>query len=74
MTALDRFSQGIADPAEAFVVADCVGCGAEIYEGNVCFVYDGALFCSWECARDTADGGRVIVETVATRPGRSHGD
>jgi hypothetical protein len=72
MTALDRFSQGIADPAEAFVVANCARCSAEIYEGNVCFVYDGEPFCSWECAHDAA--GTDIVETVATRPGRDHGE
>jgi hypothetical protein len=31
---LDRFSQGLPDPQEAKAMAECVGCGGEIYKGE----------------------------------------
>jgi hypothetical protein len=40
---LDRFSQGLADPADAKVMAICPGCGGEIYEGETVYVVNGTI-------------------------------
>lgn len=37
---MDRFAQGLADPADANVVAECAWCGGEIYEGNEAYEVD----------------------------------
>lgn len=31
---MDRFSAGLPDPQEKWVVDECVGCGGEIYAGD----------------------------------------
>jgi len=42
-TSLDRFSQGLPDPAGAKVVAYCEGCGGEIYEDEDIYVVDDVI-------------------------------
>lgn len=41
---LDRFSQGLPDPAETEIMASCAGCGCEIYADEyVYYVDDGEI-------------------------------
>lgn len=40
---LDRFAQGLPNPAEAKVMAECQGCGGEIYPGEDVYVIDGYI-------------------------------
>lgn len=41
---LDRFAQGLPNPADARVMAECAGCGGEIYPGEDVYVLDGYIF------------------------------
>ncbi len=40
---LDRFAQGPPNPADAKVMAECAGCGGEIYAGDFVYVLDGDI-------------------------------
>lgn len=47
---LDRFAQGPPNPADAKVMAECAGCGGEIYEGEDVYVVENAiLHADWDC-------------------------
>ena len=60
---LDRFSQGLPDPAEAEVVAHCAACGCEIYVGEMVYKVDGEIVCdNWECVIEKIDCEFVPAE------------
>ena len=54
--AMDRFSQGLPDPADAKVMARCKACDAEIYEGEFVYRIEGDIICR--------DGG-CLAEYIA---------
>jgi hypothetical protein len=51
---LDRFSQGLPDPADADVRTFCSGCGGEIYESNEVYVTNTGdiLHADMDCVRE----------------------
>jgi len=60
---LDRFSQGLPDPQDAEVMANCEGCGGEIYEGEDVYVVDGViLHAEWDCLYQYIDPEFMTVE------------
>jgi len=60
---LDRFSQGLPDPAEAKVIAHCAACGSEIYAGEMAYKVDGEIVCdNWECVIGIVDPEFVPAE------------
>ena len=47
---LDRFAQGLPNPAEARVMAYCEGCGGEIYPREDVYCVNGDIIhAEWEC-------------------------
>lgn len=40
---LDRFAQGLPDPQDAKVMAECAGCGCQIYQGSRVYVVKGNI-------------------------------
>jgi len=63
MEQLNRFSQGLADPQEAKIMAHCAGCDGEIYEGeDVYRVNEAILHNDWECLVRYIDPEVMTVE------------
>ena len=45
-----RIVTGLCNPADAKVMAECAGCGGEIYEGEDVYVVENAiLHADWDC-------------------------
>jgi len=61
---LDRFAQGTPDPADAKIMAECQGCGGEIYEGEDVYVLDDGSIThgDWECLYRYLDPQYMAVE------------
>jgi hypothetical protein len=59
----DRFSQGLPNPQDAEVMAECAGCGGEIYAGEDVYVVNGViLHAEWDCLYQYIDPDRMTVE------------
>ena len=62
---LDRFAQGLPNPAEARVMAYCEGCGGEIYEGEDVYCVNGDIIhADWECLVLYIDPVAKTIEEV----------
>jgi len=60
---LDRFAQGPPNPADAKVMAECAGCGVEIYEGKKVYEINGDITHSeWECLVQYVDPEVKTIE------------
>ena len=59
---LDRFSQGLPDPADMDVVTHCDECDGEIYENDYVHVYEGQIFCSFSCLHEYIDGEAQTIQ------------
>ena len=60
---LDRFAQGLPDPQEAPVMAECAGCGGEIYPGEDVYDINGDItHADWECLYQYIEPERKTIE------------
>jgi hypothetical protein len=60
---LDRFAQGPPNPADAKVMAECAGCGGEIYEGEDVYIVNGDItHLDYECLMKYIDPEVATVE------------
>ena len=65
---LDRFAQGPPNPADAKVMAECAGCGGEIYPDEDVYVVDGEILHNeWECLVRYIDPDVMTVEEALGR-------
>lgn len=66
MTNLDRFAQGPKDTQEALPIAECAGCGGDIYPDDEVFeLRDGAIVhAETECIRTYCEPQKHIAKEV----------
>ncbi len=64
---LDRFSQGLPDPAEERPMATCDRCRCEIYPGDMVYVVEGDVLCGDACLVAAVGSEYLSIEEVLDR-------